>query len=185
MRIETFLQVYKTKKTDDEKKQAIDSIMKNETIKYSDKVDRTGLIAQKSYHAMKSDADGVEREVFEQNSAAKYMLYSLTLVDLYTSLDIDYKKSLEQFELLNGEVLDFIINDIDERELKEFQMLLDFACDDIMVNEYEPHAFMREQVNRFSELFKVALSSVTQNIDTAQIEDVIKKTSEAISANGS
>ena len=185
MRIETFLQVYKTKKTDDEKKQAIDSIMKNETIKYSDKVDRTGLIAQKSYHVMRSDVNGVEHEVFEQNSAAKYMLYSLTLVDLYTTLDIDYKKSLEQFELLNGEVLDLIVGSIPKRELKEFQMLLDFACDDIMTNEYEPHAFVRGQVERFGSLINAVLSSVVKDIDVAQISEAIQKASEIISANDS
>lgn len=180
MRIETFLQVYKTKKTDDEKKQAVESIMKNETIKYSDKVDRTGLIAQKSYHVMRSDVNGVEHEVFEQNSAAKYMLYSLTLVDLYTTLDIDYKKSLEQFELLNGEVLDGIYSAIDSRELKEFQMLLDFACDDIMTNEYEPHAFVRGQVERFGSLINAVLSPIMKSIDTAQLEEVIKNAVETI-----
>lgn len=174
MKIDTFLKLYETKKTDDEKAEAIKQIMKNNRVSYSDKVDRVGIIAKNSYHVKQKDVDGTEREVFEQNSAAKYMLYSLTLVDLYTTLEIDFKQSLELFEKINGEILDMIIMSIDERERKEFQMLLEFACDDLLVNEYEPHAFIREQVERFASLFGTIIAPVIENIDVSKIENVIK-----------
>ena len=177
MKIDTFLKLYETKKTDDEKAEAIKQIMKNNRVSYSDKVDRAGIIVKNSYHIKQKDVDGTEREVFEQNSAAKYMLYSLTLVDLYTTLEIDFKQSLELFEKINGEVLDMIIMSIDERERKEFQMLLDFACDDLLVNEYEPHAFIREQVERFASLFGTIIAPVIENIDINRIEEVLKQIS--------
>ena len=175
MKIDTFLKLYETKKTDDEKAEVISQIMKNNQVSYSDKVDRAGIIAKNSYHVKRSDVDGTEREVFEQNSAAKYMLYSL--VDLYTTLEIDFKQSLELFEKINGEILDMIILSIDERERKEFQMLLEFACDDLLVNEYEPHAFIREQVERFASLFGTIITPVIENIDVDKIEEVIKQIS--------
>ena len=177
MKIDTFLKLYETKKTDDEKAEAIKQIMKNNRVSYSDKVDRVGIIAKNSYHIKQKDVDGTEREVFKQNSAAKYMLYSLTLVDLYTTLEIDFKQSLELFEKINGEILDMIIMSIDERERKEFQMLLDFACDDLLVNEYEPHAFIREQVERFASLFGTIIAPIIENIDVSKIEEVISKIS--------
>ena len=177
MKIDTFLKLYETKKTDDEKAEVIKQIMKNNRVSYSDKVDRVGIIAKNSYHIKQKDVDGTEREVFKQNSAAKYMLYSLTLVDLYTTLEIDFKQSLELFEKINGEILDMIIMSIDERERKEFQMLLDFACDDLLVNEYEPHAFIREQVERFASLFGTIIVPVIENIDVNKIEEVISKIS--------
>ena len=177
MKIDTFLKLYNTKKTEEEKAAAIAQIMKNEHVSYADKVDRAGIIAQNSYHMKETGADGVEREVFRQNSAAKYMIYSLTLVDLYTTLEIDFKQSLELFEKINGEVLDMIIMSIDERERKEFQMLLDFACDDLLVNEYEPHAFIREQVDRFGSLFGTIIAPVIENIDVNKIEEVLKQIS--------
>ena len=101
------------------------------------------------------------------------MLYSLTLVDLYTKLEIDYKQSLEQFEKLNGEVLDYIIAAIDDREHKEFQMLLEFACDDVMVNEYEPHAFVCKQVDRFSDLLGAVITPILKDLDVEKIEQVM------------
>lgn len=174
MKIDTFVVLYNTRKTQDDKSDAINNIMKNVHISYADKVDRAGIIAKNSYHIKKKDSNGVDREVFEQNSAAKYMLYSLTLVDLYTDLDIDFKQSLEQFEKINGEILDAIINSIDVRERKEFQMLLEFACDDLIVNEYEPHAFIREQVERFGELFGAIVMPVFENLDIGKLEEVLK-----------
>lgn len=174
MKIDTFITLYKSKKTVDDKADAIATIIKNEHISYADKVDRVGIIAKNSYHVKRVDSDMVEHEVFQQNSAAKYMLYSLTLVDLYTNLEVDFKQSLEQFEKINGEILDNIISAIDERERKEFQMLLEFACDDLLVNEYEPHAFIREQVERFGTLIGTLIIPALENLDINKIEEVIK-----------
>lgn len=175
MKIDTFIALYKTKKTDEDKLNAVKQIMKNKRVSYADKVDRAGIIAKNSYHQKQKDINGEEREVFFQNSAAKYMLYSLTLVDLYTNLEIDFKQSLESFEKINGELLDAIIMSIDERERKEFQMLLEFACDDLMVNEYELHAFVREQVDRFGSLIGTVLVPILENIDINKIEEVMKQ----------
>ena len=177
MKVDTFLKLYNTKNTRDERVDAVKQIMKDARVSYSDKVDRAGIIAQNSYHAKQKDINGEEREVFRQNSAAKYMLYSLTLVDLYTDLEIDYKQSLETFEKINGEILDVIVSMIDEREKKEFQMLLDFACDDLLVNEYELHSFIRDQVERFGNLLGTVIVPVLQNMDLGKIEEVISKIS--------
>ncbi len=175
MKVDTFLKLYNTKNTRDERVDAVKQIMKDARVSYSDKVDRAGIIAQNSYHAKQKDINGEDHEVFRQNSAAKYMLYSLTLVDLYTDLEIDYKQSLETFEKINGEILDVIVSMIDEREKKEFQMLLDFACDDLLVNEYELHAFIRDQVERFGYLIGTTLAPVLENMDLDRIQGLIAK----------
>lgn len=181
MKVDTFLKLYNTKKTEEEKAAAIAQIMNNAHIGYADKVDRAGIIAKNSYHAKETGVDGVEREVFRQNSAAKYMLYSLTLVDLYTTLEIDFKQSLEIFEKINCEILDMIIMSIDERERKEFQMLLDFACDDLLVNEYEPHAFIREQIERFGGLIYGVIGPIVNGINIDQIMKIVKDNATSIS----
>ena len=105
------------------------------------------------------------------------MFYSLTIVDLYTKIEIDYKKALEQFELLNGEILDLIINHIDQREKNEFKMLLEFACDDILVNEYETHAFIRNQVDRFATIFGDIIAKSVENLDMNSIQEIINQMS--------
>lgn len=175
MKIDTFVKLFSTKKTEEEKSDAINQVMKHVSISYSDKVERANLIAQHSYYTKEKDINGVENEVFKQNSAAKYMLYSLTLVDLYTNIDIDYKQSVEYFEKINGEILDRIIGAISERERKEFQMLLDFACDDVIANEYEPHAFLRKQIERFGALIGASLAPVLETLDMNKFEEIVKQ----------
>lgn len=175
MKIDTFVKLFSTKKTEEEKSDAINQVMKHVSISYSDKVERANLIAQHSYYTKEKDINGVENEVFKQNSAAKYMLYSLTLVDLYTNIDIDYKQSVEYFEKINGEILDRIIGAINERERKEFQMLLDFACDDVIANEYEPHAFLRKQIERFGALIGASLAPVLETLDMNKFEEIVKQ----------
>jgi hypothetical protein len=169
MKIDVFLKLYESKKTTESKEKLVADHVKNIQVKYSDKVDRAGIIAKHSYYEKQVGADGVEREVFRQNSAAKYMLYYLTLVDLYTDLEIDFKESLDTFEKINGSILDTIISYIDDRELKEFQMLLDFACDDIITNEYELHSFVRSQVEWFGNLVSGIISPVLQQFDFEKI----------------
>lgn len=175
MRIETFVKLYNSKRTDEEKMDAVKERITNKHVSFSDKVNNADIIAKQCYYQKEKDADGVERKVFKQNSAAKYMFYSLTVVKLYTDLEVDFKQGLEQFEMLDGEILDIIINLVNTRELKEFQMLLDFACDDIMVNEYEPHAFVKNEVERLGSLISTALTPVLQTLDMDKIESMLKQ----------
>ena len=175
MRIETFVRLYNTKKTDEERIDLVKERMNGKHIGFSDKVNHADIIAKQCYYQKEKDANGVEREVFKQNSAAKYMFYSLTVVKLYTDLDVDFKKALEQFEMLNGEILDDIMNLVDQRELKEFQMILDFACDDIITNEYELHSFIGKEVERFGNLVGATLAPILQSLDMNKVEEMIAK----------
>lgn len=175
MRIETFVRLYNTKKTDEERIDLVKERMNEKHVSFSDKVNHADIIAKHCYYQKEKDANGVEREVFKQNSAAKYMFYSLTVVELYTDLDVDFKKALEQFEMLNGEILDDIMNLVDQRELKEFQMILDFACDDIITNEYELHSFIGKEVERFGNLVGATLAPILQSLDMDKVEEMIAK----------
>ena len=175
MKIETFIQLFKTKRSDEEKEKAVLGIMNGKHIKYVEKVARANMIANNCYYTKKKSSDGVEHEVFEQNSSAKYLFYCLSLVDLYTTLEVDFKKAPEQFEMLNGEILDLIISKIDDREHKEFQMLLEFACDDLLVNEYEPHAFIRNQVDRFGDIVGMAILPALEGLDIEKVKTAIEQ----------
>ena len=55
MRIDTFIKLFDSKKNDADKIDAVKQIMKNETIKYTDKVDRANLIAKHSYYTKEKD----------------------------------------------------------------------------------------------------------------------------------
>ena len=57
--------------------------------------DTEGLFSKGRDEAI-TDKNGRKQTKFKQNSAAKYMLYSLSIIDMFTDIEIDFKKSVEQ-----------------------------------------------------------------------------------------
>ena len=71
---------------------------------------------------------------------------------------------------------------IPDRELKEFDVILDMVRNDVIQNEYETHAFIANQVERFGELAGVVLKpaieqlgKAIENIDEKTVDNIIKK----------
>lgn len=177
MKLSAFMTAYKFRKTAEEKEKIVIEHIKNEYVLYEKKADIAKAIVDNCYWRMAKDLDGTEHKELHIDSVAKYMLTCMAIVDLYT--DIERQKGdgkmLEDFNILNGSgVLDYIINNINERELKEFNMVLEMTCEDVMTNEYENHAFITKQVYRFGNLISTALSPVLAQIDLDKINNMIK-----------
>lgn len=173
MKLDTFLKLYSVRKNAEEREALVREHITNTHVSYTDKCDRAELIARSSYYVKEKDENGVEQKRFHQNSAAKYMLYSLAVVDMFTDIDVDFKNSVDFFEKINGEILDYIVLNVNERELKEFRMLMDFACDDLLTNEYENHAFFKEQVERFGKLIGSSIIPIVKDLDNETINNLI------------
>ncbi len=166
---------YKIKKTNDEKLQMVKEHVLNQYVPFEKKADVAKAIVDNSYWR-EEEINGEKRKVLHIDSVANYMLKCMAIVDLYT--DIERQKGdgkmLEDFNTLNGSgILDFIIQSIDQRELKEFNMILQMTQDDVVANEFENHAFISQQVERFGKLIGTALSPVISQLDIGQIEKVI------------
>ena len=166
---------YKMKKTDEERLQFVKEYIKNEYVPFETKADVAKAIVDTSYKKKKK-IDGNKRKVLHVDSVANYMLKCMALVDLYTNIERQKNegKMLEDFNTLNGSgILDMIIQSINPRELKEFNMVLQMTQDDVIANEFENHAFISQQIERFGQLIGTALSPVIAQLDFEQIEKVI------------
>lgn len=178
MKLTAFMTMYKTKKTPEKQAEFIKEHVKNNYIPYEKKADVAKAIVKASYYQRTKNRGEIEREEFHIDSVAKYMLTCLSMVDLYTDIERSKNegKSLEEFNTLNGSgVLDLIIQNIDDRELKEFNMVLQMTCDDLMANEYENHAFIRAQVDRFGTLISTALSPILEGLDLDKVKELIEQ----------
>lgn len=167
-----FMNKFNSKKTDDEKLKLVKHYIKNEYIPYEKKADYASLVVDSSYWVVND-----EEKTLHVNSVAKHMLACMAVVELFTDIERDKDKDtmLDSFNALNGSgALDLIINNIDERELKEFNMVLQMTCDDVITNEYENHAFIIKQVDRFGKLIGNAIVPVLSTLDTEKIEELIK-----------
>ncbi len=158
----------------------VEKVMNLHYVPYERKITICENIIKSSYY--KESEDGMKK-ILLINSPAQYMLYCLNLIKEYTYIEVDFKKSLEEFNMLNEcGLLDVIIFCIPDRESKEFRRILDMVESDVMHNEYETHAFISNQVERFGELFGHIvnpalnrLSEVLENMDEKTIDKMFSK----------
>ena len=178
--VKDFCKKYNEARVEQTKKELISSIMNPHYVSYEMKITICEKVIENSYYKKNNDEKTKRLHI---NSPAQYMLYCLCLVKEYTYIEIDLSKSLEEFNLLNeSELLDAIISNIPERELKEFRMILDMVESDVLQNEYETHAFISNQVERFGELTGIVLKPVIEqlanalgNMDEKTIDKIINK----------
>lgn len=178
--VKDFCKKYNETNVEQTKQALLEKVMNSHYVPYEMKITICEKIIDNSYYKKDSDEKVKKMHV---NSPVKYMLYCLWLVKQYTYIEVDFSKSLEEFNLLNEcELLDVIYSNIPEKEHKEFQMILDMIESDLLQNEYETHSFISNQVERFGELFgnvmRPALdrfSDVLENMDEKTINNIIEK----------
>lgn len=130
-------------------------------VPYEEKDARCRMIIDKTYYT--KDTSG--NKTFKVNSPAKYMMFCLVFIDTHTNIKINYKKNLDDFNLLNQtDFLDKLITEI-PHEYKEFKMILDMTEDDLYKNKYEIHSYINEQITRIEKIASILSSSTTPAIE--------------------
>ena len=175
MKLTAFMAILNTRKSDEDKETLIKEHIKNEYIPYEQKAYVAKKIVDSCYYKIEKDGD-LERHIMHIDSVAKYMLTCMSIIDLFTDIERTKKdgKMLEEFNVLNSSgVFDILVKNINQRELKEFNMVLQMTCDDVMANEYEPHAYIRNQVERFGQLVGFILQPFIQQLDVDKIQNVV------------
>ena len=105
---------------------------------------------------------------FKVNSLTKYLLHVLGLIELYTDIEIDYNKAIEEYDLLNSNgFIEIILKQIGEKEIAECQLCLDMVWGDVIQNTLSPQAFIKEQVTRFGNLAGTTLSPMIEGLTKA------------------
>ena len=54
-------------------------------------------------------------------------------------------------------------------------MILQLICEDIITNEFENHAFISKQVDRFGELIGLAITPFLDNLDIDKIKEFVNE----------
>ena len=106
------------------------------------------------------------------NSSAEYLLLIRVFIEQYTYLKVETPGFYEEYdELVKSGLFDLLIvgNEnveplIPRAEITEFKNLLNLKKNDLMTNQYEPHAFITGQVDRFVKLGEATLTPVIDAI---------------------
>ena len=178
VKLNTFIASFKLKRSDEEKLEMLQERVKNEYIPYEKKADVAKAIVDVCYWKTEKDSFGNEHKILHIDSVGKYMLICMSLIDLFTDIERSKgeNKMLEEFNAINSNhIFDMLLQVIDPRELKEFNMVLDLTCKDLMTNEYENHVFIKSQIERFGSLIGTSLAPILDQIDLSKINEVINQ----------
>lgn len=118
------------------KEKYIKDNVKDEYVPYTMKVHICENIA-KFTTRKKVNNGGKEKEIFYLDSANRYLLFQMRLIETYTDIKFsDGIDAIKEFELLDKYgINDLIIANIPEREYVNFKTILDMKIDDASVNE--------------------------------------------------
>ena len=180
--VQEFYNKYNTVTSDQIKDSMIASVMNIHYVPYEENVDICETIINNSYYST-IEKNGVKTKKLHTNSPARYMMYCLYLIKTYTYITVDFKNMVEEFNILNqSNLLDMLCGNIPEKEDKEFNMLLTMVENDLIQNEYEAHAFISKQIERFGGLFGHIVEpmvskfdEIMKNIDYKAINKIINK----------
>ena len=134
-----------------------------EKIFWADKIVRTANLAE----------DGT----YVQDSISECVLYYLTVVQLYTTIDVDFTMIDTNFDLLyNSGLLKQIYDKTPEDSDDNIPGFSLYSCVskksmDLRNNYCEPHAFISNQVIRFGELIGSTLGPAIENLDINKFID--------------
>ena len=145
--------------------------IKDEYVPIEEKQARSETIVKNTMYEKNNDGE----QVFHVNSVANHIFTTLSLIDMYTDVEIEFKNALEQYNKMkkNG-VLDMILSNINKPEMEEFKMIHAYTINDVMTNEYEGHAFVKSQVERFGKLIGFAIEPFIDKINTSDILEALK-----------
>lgn len=163
MKFDEFMELYNSDDWD------IDRLVIRKYIPLEEKDFRAKTIVDNSYY---------ENGEFKVNSTAKHMLTFLSIVDMYTDIEIDFKDALSEYNQLDESMaLDEIVSEISDKDLNEFRIILEMKCNDMITNEYELHSYINKQVERFGELVRNVLKPVIEGLDVEKIIEVLNDNS--------
>ena len=115
IKLTAFVVAYRNKKTPEEKENMLKEHIINKYVPYEKKVTIAKAISDNCYWKTENDINGNEYKVLHVDSAAKYMMSCMTVVDLYTDIQRQRLDGniLEDFNSLNElGIIDLIIKNI-------------------------------------------------------------------------
>lgn len=159
----------------------------NEFIENGMNVDKLKIIEYVDFLEKSSRAENLVRNTsldnngnVHLNSTGRYMFYVLTIIDLWTDIDIDFTIAYKEFDELNKNgLINSIVLKIKESEIKEFDLIVRNHLDDLMYNQGSMNAVIRNQADRIIDLtsallspFMERLTVAVENMDDEQVSKI-------------
>lgn len=179
-----FAKKYEEKLTNNDKATFLKTKLKVENyMEYAEKVLIAKNIVRSSSYAISKDKDSGELTKTNQihiNSPMRYVLFVMSIVNKYTNIEVNFNNIMIEFDALNKNgLVELITKRVGEKEIAEFQTVVDMVLGDFMNNEYEFKNYLSGLVVRAGGIVeKIAplVENITNKLDSLSDEDADKLT---------
>lgn len=162
MKVSQFINGYKA--TTKDKETYVKGHIVNDYISYIDKISMAQRIVSSTSYV------GDTVKVFKVNTPAKQVLFILSMIEKYTDIEIDWSKTVEEFdELCKCGVLGMIMKLIPESEATQCSSILDMVYDDEIMNNRDLVSFLETKFKSA----ELALSSLLETFNSEQIQNLL------------
>lgn len=119
------------------------------------------------------------KEIFRQDTTARYMLYCLKLIDTYTDIVIDFSKALAEFNMLDKEdFVTLLLDNIPAKEKTKIDTILKMKLDDYYENERSVIGFISKLSDKFNfvkDEFVTVFNRKLEEEDAAELRKFISR----------
>lgn len=179
-----FAKKYEEKLTNNDKATFLKTKLKVENyMNYAEKVLIAENIVRSSSYAISKDKDSGELTKTNQihiNSPMRYVLFVMSIVNKYTNIEVNFDNIMIEFDVLNKNgLVELITKRVGEKEIAEFQTVVDMVLGDFMNNEYEFKNYLSGLVVKaVGVVEKIAplAENITNKLDSLSDEDADKLT---------
>lgn len=132
-------------------------------VPYTEKISKLENLINKTSAIELAD----EREIFKQNSPARFLLYTMILIDSYVDVDINFAECTEEFDALSEEnLIGALLGVIPENERKTFQMLHDMIQADYYENNRSLVGYLDGKVQAATMLIEEIIDKVAESFES-------------------
>jgi hypothetical protein len=168
MTVKEFVTSYNAAKTSAAKDAIIKKLNVKDYVDVNTKRTYISLVVAKANAEYDSDGKIVGSRY---NSVMQHVLFTVTMVQMYTDLDIDFKREndpdniTEVYDLLTKSgLIDKIVELIGEKEFSECMLFLGMESNDFAQNEMSLQAYVGEKIQRLMDLISALSSPVIDEI---------------------
>lgn len=157
---------YKKQATDNLKDGYLNKNVKVENyISFMTKIDEAErIITSTSYEPKYEYDEAGNRNVvlgrMRVNSATRFCLSVMKLIDLYTNITVDINNFMAEYDTLNEVgLIEVLISRIPEKEVTEFNTVISMTFDDMMTNKCSIQNYVNDKIEQISDVLNVLVKS--------------------------
>ena len=171
MKIDKFINDYNLLTKEDLKLQFIEEVIKTEYVPYKEKVKLAKQCIKENYIS--------DYEV-ECNTTATYIAFILSVLKLFTTLEVDGQDMYFIYDQLQQYgLIDEIISILQEKSIiNEYDVIYKMCQYDFEKNCLSPRGFIQNQVKKFGQLCNDSFSKLAdaiKQLDPQELEKIFKK----------